>query len=272
MGTSSVAVVGIVASNTTTSHSFFGLFGSKKGDKEVRRILMLGGSGVWQRRVLLYTFTHSARLTCHHGPAGTQCSKLVDKYNIVHISTGDLLRSEIKAGTAVGQKVAKVMQSGGLVDSDTVMEILRKRLDQDDVTTRGWLGDGWARERATSEALLKSDVTTPGLVLVLDVPREILIGRLTGRRKDPITGKIYNTAAPGFQDLPQEVKDRLQCRADDTRDAAENRLDIFEKQSGEATTRPFEAGGVAVLHIDGLGSPDQVFARIVAEVDCRYKP
>merc|ERR1712061_92361 len=112
---------------------------------------------------------------------GTQCERLVERYGVLHISTGDLYRAEVKRDTVVGRKLAEFMSRGELVPDEIGTTILRDRLEQNDAVECGWVGDGWTRERANSESLIRYRIS-PDVVINLVVARDVLVSRLSGRR------------------------------------------------------------------------------------------
>lgn len=197
---------------------------------------------------------------------GTQCSRLLQKYGVVHISTGDLFRAEVREGTTLGKELQSYMERGALVPDELGSTILSERLQNKDCQERGWLGDGWTRERANSESMLQLGIR-PRLVLNLEVPRAVLVARLSGRRQDSVTKKIYHT----LYNMPTdpEIRSRLIQRADDAPEAIESRLDTYDKQKEEALA-PLREGGIRVINIDGNGTVDEVFARIEAVWDSQY--
>lgn len=190
---------------------------------------------------------------------GTQCAKLSAHYGVPHISSGDVHRAEVKKGTKLGQTMQDYMSRGELVpDEIAVGQVLRAHLEQDSFQTTGWLGDGWTRERANSESLLKYGLA-PSLVISLEVPREVLIKRLSGRRLDPDTNSIYH--AEFKMPADPAVVARLVQRKDDKPEAIEGRLNIFESQRAAALA-PLQHAGIPIRLVDGDGKPDEVFQRI----------
>ncbi|KAG5559514.1 hypothetical protein RHGRI_009141 [Rhododendron griersonianum] len=144
---------------------------------------------------------------------GTQCEMIVQKFGLVHISTGDLLRAEVSAGTEIGNKAKEYMDAGRLVPDEVVTAMVTARLSQQDAKEKGWLLDGYPRSFAQAQSLEKLNIR-PDIYIVLDVPDEILIDRCVGRRLDPVTGKIYHIK--NFPPETDEIKARLITRPDDT--------------------------------------------------------
>ncbi|KAH7671885.1 Adenylate kinase/UMP-CMP kinase protein [Dioscorea alata] len=159
---------------------------------------------------------------------GTQCEMIVEKYGLVHISTGDLLRAEVSSGSEVGMKAKEYMESGRLVPDEVVTEMVIARLSQPDAKEKGWLLDGYPRSPAQAQSLEKLKIR-PDVFIILDVPDEILIDRCVGRRLDPLTGKIYH-----LKNFPPETEDisaRLITRSDDTEEKVKTRLETYKKNA-----------------------------------------
>jgi adenylate kinase len=193
---------------------------------------------------------------------GTQCERLAKLYGAVHISTGSLYRAEVKSGSTAGKVMADIMSKGGLVPDDIGTQVvLKARLKQADIVEGGWIGDGWTREAANSLSLLKYGlVTSATLVISLTVPVPVLASRLSGRRTDPATDSTYHLDGKMPEDA--EVRARLVQRVDDAPEAVAKRLDVFQRQH-ESALRPLHDAGVPVVTVDGVGSVDDVTARIV---------
>jgi len=122
---------------------------------------------------------------------GTQCEGIVEKYGLTHISTGDMLRAAVQAGTETGKQADGFMKAGQLVPDAVIIAMVKERLDMDDCKKNGWLLDGFPRTGAQAAALEEIGVE-PDCVILLEVPDEELIKRVVGRRSDPETGKIYH--------------------------------------------------------------------------------
>lgn len=187
---------------------------------------------------------------------GTQCGNIVEAYGVEHITTGDALRSN--KGMDIGHLDAEYdtpgeyMDAGELVPDAVVDAIVEEALDQAD----GFVLDGYPRNLEQAEAL--NEMTDIDVVLALEVDREELIRRLTGRRVDPETGDNYHTEF----DMPDDeaVRERLVQREDDSREAVENRLDVFAEETEPAIDHYRDHDGF--VPIDGEGSPDKVWQTI----------
>ena len=195
------------------------------------------------------------------GGKGTQCELIAQKYGVVHISTGDLLREEVKKGTALGKQAHTFMSSGALVPDALINQMVKERLSKEDVQKQGWLLDGFPRTRSQALSLQLSGII-PQVFLVLDVPDEIVKGRIGGRRVDPDTGKTYHidTNPP-----PEGVN--VIIRSDDTAEAIENRLKLYHRNTNEV----LQCYQSITVHIDGNRSKDEVFGEIQQQLDCRLQ-
>lgn len=143
---------------------------------------------------------------------GTQCEVIKEQLGVIHLSTGDILRAAVKEGSDLGKKAQEYMDSGQLVPDELITGVVVDRLSQPDCLEKGWLLDGFPRTRAQADALSKEGIL-PDCFILLDVPQEILIERVTGRRTDPETGRIYHMK---FNPPPSDIEDRLIQRSDDT--------------------------------------------------------
>lgn len=159
---------------------------------------------------------------------GTQSQNIHKTHGLVHLSSGDLLRAEVKAGTDEGKAAKKFMDAGELVPVDLIVGIIKKRLQQDDVKKHGFLLDGFPRQLEEAEALLEMGVVID-LYLVLDVSEEKLKERVLGRLVDPETGHSYHAE---YNPPPRRIRDRLKTRVDDTAEKFQRRVRTFEANIG----------------------------------------
>jgi adenylate kinase family enzyme len=139
----------------------------------------------------------------------------VQRYGVVHISTGDILRAEVKAGSELGLRAKEFMDAGKLVPDDLIISMVVARLRQQDVRERGFLLDGFPRTGEQAKALMEAGLGADAFVL-LEVPDEVLVERVEGRRSDPQSGKIYHLKFNPPENA--EVAARLVQRSDDTRE------------------------------------------------------
>ncbi|GAB2216185.1 hypothetical protein Droror1_Dr00023955 [Drosera rotundifolia] len=191
---------------------------------------------------------------------GTQCQLIAQKFGLVHISTGDLLRAEAAAGTKIGNKAKEYMNTGRLVPDEIVTAMVTTRLSLNDVKERGWLLDGYPRTLMQAKSLEKLGVK-PDVYIVLEVPDEILIDRCVGRRLDPMTGEIYHIR--GSPPESDEIKRRLLTRVDDTEEKVKARLVIY-KRNVEATASAYSS---VLKKVDGQRPKDVVFGEISSLLD-----
>lgn len=192
---------------------------------------------------------------------GTQAARLVDTYGIPHISTGDMLRAAVKAGTELGKLADKAMKAGALVSDEIIIGLVQERIAEDDAK-KGFLLDGFPRTVPQADALqaaLGESGVELDAVLLLEVPDELIVERITGRRSDPETGAIYHMT---FNPPPADVADRVVQRKDDTEEACRARLDSYHRQT--APLVPFYDGLGLLKRVDGVGKPDEVTGRITA--------
>lgn len=190
---------------------------------------------------------------------GTQAARLVDDLDIPHISTGDMLRAAVKAGTELGMQADAFMKRGDLVPDEVVIGMVVERIAAPDCEG-GMMLDGFPRTRPQAEALADA-LQTAGLaldaVVLIEVPDELIVSRIVGRRSDPETGTIYHLE---FNPPPAAVADRVVQRKDDTEEACVARLAKYHSET--APIVPFYEDAGILRRVDGVGSPDEVTARI----------
>jgi|EP00670_Eutreptiella_braarudii_P005569 adenylate kinase len=195
---------------------------------------------------------------------GTQCELLKEKYGVHHISTGDVLRANVKEGTDLGKKAKGFMDRGELVPDDLIIGIMASEMKKPEVAEKGWLLDGVPRTKAQCVELDKA-CGKPDVVLWLDVPDKVLEERVCGRRLDPVTGDIYHVTFKPCKDA--EVAKRLITRSDDTAAKLKTRLKMYHENT--ATVAAHYDGLVA--KVDGLQKPPQVFDAICSALDKNKK-
>ncbi|CEM14679.1 unnamed protein product [Vitrella brassicaformis CCMP3155] len=209
-------------------------------------------------------FTDRPKLIISGAPAsgkGTQCERLVERYGVVHLSTGDLLRAAVKDGTEVGLKAKEFMDGGMLVPDDLIIDLVKHRLMSPECRERGWLLDGFPRTAAQGEKLREYGII-PDCVVGLEVPDDDIVKRVVGRRLDPETGKIYHL---DFSPPPDDadLRARLTQRSDDTEEKCRVRLEAFHTHN-KAVREEF----ASLYHpVDGTGSPSDVFACVCDAID-----
>jgi adenylate kinase len=143
---------------------------------------------------------------------GTQCESIVEQFGVIHLSTGDILRAAVKAQTQLGVEAKGFMDAGQLVPDSLIICVICDRLREADCQSQGWLLDGFPRTKSQADALSAAGMV-PDCFVLLDVTEDVLVERVTGRRTDPETGKIYHMK---FSPPPEEIVPRLVQRSDDT--------------------------------------------------------
>jgi adenylate kinase len=162
---------------------------------------------------------------------GTQANFIKEKYNIPQISTGDMLRAAIKAGTELGMAAKKVMDAGGLVSDDIMIGLVKDRLKEPD-TANGYLFDGFPRTIAQADAMKDAGINVD-YVLEIDVPDESIVERMSGRRSHPGSGRVYHTTfnPPKVENIDDVTGEALIQRDDDKAETVKNRLSVYHNQT-----------------------------------------
>lgn len=198
---------------------------------------------------------------------GTQAVRLARHYVVPHVSTGDMLRASAKSGTPFGLKAAAYMERGELIPDDVVIGLVQERLEQRDARARGYVLDGFPRTVNQAEQLgkLQADDEQP-LVVDLEVPTEVVLGRLAARRVCTDCGANYSTSAPPRVEWICDVcGGEVVQREDDTEEAIRRRLALYEEQTAPLITWYLERH--QLVTVDGLGHPDVVSSRLIHAVD-----
>ncbi|MBK6007905.1 adenylate kinase [Ramlibacter ginsenosidimutans] len=201
---------------------------------------------------------------------GTQATFLCQKYGIPQISTGDMLRAAVKAGTPLGLAARKVMDSGALVSDDIIIGLVQERIAQADCA-RGFLFDGFPRTIPQAEAMKTAGVKID-YVLEIDVPFAAIVERMSGRRSHPASGRTYHVKfnPPRMQGVDDVTGEPLIQRDDDREETVLKRLQVYSDQ-----TRPLvdyyanwakadPQNAPKVRKIDGLGTVEEITARALA--------
>ena len=201
---------------------------------------------------------------------GTQAAFICQKYGIPQISTGDMLRAAVKAGTPLGVQAKAVMDAGQLVSDELIINLVKERIAQPDCA-QGFLFDGFPRTIAQAEAMKAAGVKLD-YVLEIDVPFDSIIERMSGRRSHPASGRTYHIKfnppkVPGKDDLTGEP---LVQRDDDKEETVKKRLDVYSQQTRPlvdyynqwAQTDP--AAAPKYRAISGIGSVEDITARALA--------
>ncbi|MGQ2981455.1 MAG: adenylate kinase [Polaromonas sp.] len=198
---------------------------------------------------------------------GTQATFICQKYGIPQISTGDMLRAAVKAGTPLGMEAKKVMDSGGLVSDDLIINLVKDRIAQADCS-KGFLFDGFPRTLPQADAMKAAGVKLD-YVLEIDVPFEAIIERMSGRRSHPASGRTYHVKfnPPRVEGQDDVTGEPLIQREDDKEETVRKRLEVYSAQ-----TRPLvdyysqwaqaePAAAPKYRAISGMGGVDEITAR-----------
>ncbi|HQV59113.1 MAG TPA: adenylate kinase, partial [Ilumatobacteraceae bacterium] len=197
---------------------------------------------------------------------GTQCVRLSRHFVVPHISTGDMLRAAVREGSELGMIAKAVMDDGGLVGDEIMIALVRQRLTLADAIQRGYVLDGFPRTVGQAEALDEITERHPiDVVIDLDVPRELVLQRLSSRRVCQDCGTNYVAAADRVLTICEVCGGSIQQRADDTPEAIAHRLDLYEEQTQPLIAFYQRTGRLMV--VDGVAAPDEVFRRLTAAVD-----
>lgn len=202
---------------------------------------------------------------------GTQAQFITEKFGIPQISTGDMLRAAVKAGTELGKQVEQVMASGGLVTDDTIIALVKERIKDDDCKN-GFLFDGFPRTIPQAQALVDADVAID-LVLEIDVDDEEIVKRLSGRRVHPDSGRIYHVDynPPKVAGKDDETGEELIQRDDDKEDTVRKRLAVYHEQTKPLvdfyTKLQSQGSGVRVVSINGVAPVDDIKEQIAKLID-----
>ncbi|WP_349744863.1 adenylate kinase [Roseateles cavernae] len=201
---------------------------------------------------------------------GTQAAFICQKFGIPQISTGDMLRAAVKAGTEMGLAAKKVMDAGALVGDDIIIGLVKERIAQADCA-KGFLFDGFPRTIPQADAMKAAGVKLD-FVLEIDVPHSAIIERMSGRRVHVASGRTYHVKfnPPKVEGKDDATGEDLILREDDKEETVKKRLDVYQAQ-----TRPLvdyysqwaasgDANAPQYRRIEGLGSVDEITARALA--------
>ena len=201
---------------------------------------------------------------------GTQAAFICQQYGIPQISTGDMLRAAVKAGTPLGLQAKSVMESGGLVSEDLIINLVKERFALPDCAN-GFLFDGFPRTIPQAEAMKDAGVKLD-YVLEIDVPFDAIIERMSGRRSHPASGRTYHVKfnPPKVEGKDDVTGEPLVHRDDDKEDTVRKRLDVYSQQ-----TRPLvdyygnwakadPANAPKYRAISGTGTVEDITARALA--------
>ena len=199
---------------------------------------------------------------------GTQAAFITQHFGIPQISTGDMLRAAVKAGTPLGLQAKKVMDAGGLVSDDIIIGLVEDRLTQADCKS-GYLFDGFPRTIPQADALKRAGVNLD-FVVEIDVPDDDIISRMSGRRVHPASGRTYHVSfnPPKVAEKDDVTGEALVQRDDDKESTVRHRLSVYQQQ-----TRPLvdyyrkwaqsDAKAAKYKKISGVGSVDEIRQRLL---------
>lgn len=212
-------------------------------------------------------------LGCPGAGKGTQAKLIESKLGIPQISTGDILRSAIQAGTMLGKQCKEIVESGQLVPDDLMIKLIEERLKQSDAQ-KGFLLDGFPRTIAQAKAL--QSLTPIDCVIDIEVPEEEIVRRLTGRRIHPASGRIYHIISkpPKVENKDDVTGDTLIQRPDDTEEVVRKRLAVYHTQT--EPVRDYYANHLSgmttkYISVDGTGSVDEIQSKILAACRAQQK-
>lgn len=192
---------------------------------------------------------------------GTQGALLAEKLGIPKIATGDMLRDAVRQGTPLGLEAKRFMDAGELVPDEVILGMVRERLSQDDAVG-GAIFDGYPRNAAQAESLgrmLAELDRSIDAVVSIDVPEDAIVERMTGRRTDPESGRVYHLV---HNPPPAEVRDRLVQRDDDREETVRHRLQVY-RNATEPLVAFYRASGIPFYAVDGDRPIEQVQGEIL---------
>ena len=201
---------------------------------------------------------------------GTQAERLVEKFGMKHLSSGDIFRAEKASGSALGKKLAKIMAGGELVPDETVVEIMATAVTSAD-SDAGLMLDGFPRTvvqaKALDETLAKHN-TPLDAVVVITADDDAIVERITGRRICPSTGKVYHlkNMPPRVEGVDDETGEALVQREDDREEVLRERLESYKKQTEPVIAYYRDSEVVRMIYADGMQSRGEVTAAIVEQL------
>lgn len=202
---------------------------------------------------------------CPGAGKGTQAKKLSKHFDIAHISTGDLLREQIKLGTELGKKVAKIMDEGGLVSDDIVEAMIAQRIEADDCKN-GFILDGYPRNVSQADGLCDI-IGELDKVICFDVDDKIIVDRMVGRRACPKCGAMYHIKynPSKVEGTCDDCGESLIQRKDDVEETVVNRLKVYHETTAPVINYYDEQG--ILLTVNGVGDIDKIFNTVVSALE-----
>ena len=197
---------------------------------------------------------------------GTQAKLLTERLQITHISTGDMLRQAVSNRTDLGQMIEPYLHHGWLVPDNHVVQLVDDRL-ADGETAQGFVLDGFPRTLSQAQGLDRTmasrDITLDAIILI-EVDIDVVLERVTGRRSDPGTGDIYHLV---FDPPPDEIRDRLEQREDDTEEVMRERLATYDQEIRPVLDHYRRRQ--QIVRVDGTNPPEQVLGDILVQLHGR---
>lgn len=195
---------------------------------------------------------------------GTQARKLINRFQLAYISTGDMLREEVSKGTELGNKAKSIMASGGLVSDDLIIAIVKERIKQDDCKN-GFILDGFPRTTVQAEKL--DEMVKLDKAVYINAPDDVMLERITARQTCPKCGASYNKISlpPKKAGICDVCGEGLTQRKDDTLEAGKARLATFHEQS-EPLVEYYKKQGI-LFEVDGMLGVEEVSKAIISELE-----
>lgn len=201
---------------------------------------------------------------------GTQAATITKKFNIAPISTGDMLRAAVKAGTPLGQEAKKIMDAGGLVSDDIIIGLVKERLKEADCAN-GYLLDGFPRTIPQAEAM-KAEGVAIDYVVEIDVPDSEIVMRMGGRRVHPGSGRTYHVVfnPPKVEGEDDITGEPLIQRDDDREETVKKRLEVYRAQTlplvnyYQAWAAQGGANAPKYVHVDGMGPVNSITEKLLS--------
>lgn len=195
---------------------------------------------------------------------GTQAQFICEQFGIPQISTGDMLRAAVAAGSPLGEQAKAIMESGGLVSDDIIVGLVKERLEESDCVD-GCLFDGFPRTIPQAQAMVDEQIGIDH-VLEIAVSDEEIINRLSGRRVHPGSGRIYHVEynPPKQLGLDDQTGEALIQRDDDSEQTVRNRLGVYHDQTRPLVNFYRELEGVEYHQLDGVGAVNDITRHIMS--------
>ena len=201
---------------------------------------------------------------------GTQAQFIKEAFNIPQISTGDMLRAAVKAGTTLGIEAKKIMDAGGLVRDDIIIGLVKERIQEADCAN-GFLFDGFPRTLAQAEAMKEAGVVLD-FVVEIDVPDEVIVERMSGRRVHVASGRTYHLVynPPKVEGKDDETGEDLIQRDDDQAETVQKRLNVYHEQTEVLVDyygkQSVETGLPGYIKVDGTQDVNEVKEKVLAQL------